>query len=59
MIRNPIIEEVRAARAALAAEHGYDIKRINEWARQQTEAMKKASRQVRASREPRSPAPAS
>lgn len=40
---NPIIEEVRAARAALAAEHGYDIRRITEWARAQTAARKAAS----------------
>ncbi|MEZ5385282.1 MAG: hypothetical protein R3F13_07195 [Prosthecobacter sp.] len=39
---NPIIEEVRAARAALAAEHGYDIRRITEWARAQTAARKAA-----------------
>jgi hypothetical protein len=39
---NPIIEEVRAARAALAAEHGYDIRRITDWAREQTAARKRA-----------------
>ena len=27
-MKNPIIEEVREARAALAAEHGYDLQRI-------------------------------
>jgi hypothetical protein len=28
MIRDPIVEEVRAVREALAKEHGYDIKAI-------------------------------
>ncbi len=37
-MNNPIIDEIRQARAALAAEHDYDLVRINEWARQQTEA---------------------
>jgi len=35
-MNNPIIDEIREARAALAAEHGYDLARINAWARQQT-----------------------
>jgi hypothetical protein len=35
-MNNPIIDEIREARAALAAEHGYDLARINDWARQQT-----------------------
>lgn len=35
-MNNPIIAEIREARAALAAEHGYDLARINAWARQQT-----------------------
>jgi hypothetical protein len=39
-MNNPIIEEIREARAALAAEHGYDLIRINDWARQQTLARK-------------------
>ena len=47
---NPLIEEVRAARASLAAEHGYDIHRITEWARQRTEALKAATRQPRANK---------
>lgn len=47
---NPIIEEVRAARAALAAEHGYDIKRINEWARKQTAARKAALGKTKANK---------
>ncbi|NLT71273.1 MAG: hypothetical protein GXX91_11345 [Verrucomicrobiaceae bacterium] len=41
-MNNPIIEEIRQARAALAEEHGYDLKRINEWAREQTEARRKS-----------------
>ncbi len=40
-MNNPIIDEIRQARAALAAEHDYDLVRINEWARQQTEAHRK------------------
>ena len=37
-MNNPIIDEIREARAALAAEHDYDLVRINAWARQQTES---------------------
>ena len=37
-MNNPIIDEIRQARAALAAEHDYNLVRINDWARQQTEA---------------------
>jgi hypothetical protein len=40
-MNNPIIDEIRQARAALAAEHDYDLVRINDWARQQTEAHRK------------------
>jgi len=40
-MNNPIIDEIRQARAALAAEHGYDLVRINAWAREQTEAHRK------------------
>lgn len=43
-MKNSIIDEVRAARAALAAEHGYDIQRITTWARQQTEILKAAAK---------------
>lgn len=43
-MNNPIIEEIRRARAALAEEHGYDLKRINEWARKQTEARKEQAK---------------
>ena len=41
-MKNPIIEEVREARAALAAEHGYDLQRIHEWAKAAHEAREKA-----------------
>lgn len=34
-MNNPIIDEVRAARAAIAAEHGYDRAKILAWARAQ------------------------
>ena len=37
-MKNEIIEEVREARAALAAEHGYDRQRIYEWAKATTAA---------------------
>lgn len=43
-MKNEIIEEVREARAALAAEHGYDRQRIYEWARATTAAHKHAQR---------------
>lgn len=43
-MKNEIIEEVREARAALAAEHGYDRQRIYEWAKATTEAHKQAQR---------------
>lgn len=38
---NPIIEEVRAARASIAAEHGYDRTKILAWARAEQAALKK------------------
>lgn len=43
-MKNEIIEEVREARAALAAEHGYDRQKIYEWARATTAAHKQAQR---------------
>ncbi len=43
-MKNEIIEEVREARAALAAEHGYDRQLIYEWARATTAAHKQAHR---------------
>ena len=43
-MKNEIIEEVREARAALAAEHGYDRQRIYEWAKATTAAHKEAKR---------------
>ena len=43
-MKNEIIKEVREARAALAAEHGYDRQRIYEWARATTEAHQQARR---------------
>ena len=43
-MKNEIIEEVREARAALAAEHGYDRQRIYEWAKATTAAHKEAQR---------------
>jgi hypothetical protein len=37
---NPIIEEVRAARASIAAAHGYDRAKILAWARSEQAALK-------------------
>jgi hypothetical protein len=45
-MNNPIIEEVREARAALAAEHGYDLQRIHEWAKTAHEARERARRKI-------------
>jgi len=39
-MNNSIIDEVRAARAALAEEHGYDRKKILEWARREQAELK-------------------
>lgn len=39
-MKNPIIDEVRAARAAIAAEHGYDREKILAWARSEQAAIK-------------------
>jgi hypothetical protein len=40
---NPIIEEVRAARASIAAEHGYDRTKIIAWARAEQATLKMKS----------------
>lgn len=37
---NSIIDEVRAARASIAAEHGYDRAKILKWARAEQAAIK-------------------
>jgi hypothetical protein len=50
-MNNPIIEEVRAARAALAKEHGYDLHRIHEWARAAHEERARMQRHERAQRD--------
>ncbi len=39
-MKNSIIDDVRAARAALAEEHGYDREKILEWARRQQAKLK-------------------
>ncbi|MCF7676523.1 MAG: hypothetical protein K9N23_22620 [Akkermansiaceae bacterium] len=39
-MNNPIIDEVRAARASIAAEHGYDREKILAWARAEQAAIK-------------------
>jgi hypothetical protein len=43
-MNNSIIDEVRAARAALAEEHGYDRKKILEWARKKQAELKSEGR---------------
>jgi hypothetical protein len=43
-MNNEIIEEVREARAALSAEHGYDRQRIYEWAKVTTAVHKQTLR---------------
>lgn len=40
---NPMIEEVRAARASIAAKHGYDRTKILAWARAEHAAHKMKS----------------
>ena len=42
IMKNELLEQVREARAALAAEHGYDPQRIYEWARAAHAARKHA-----------------
>ena len=37
---DPIVKEVREARAAIAAEFNYDLHRYLQWIREQTEARK-------------------
>ena len=44
-MKNELLEQVREARAALAAEHGYDSQRIYEWARAAHAARKQAQSQ--------------
>jgi hypothetical protein len=39
-MNNPIIDEVRAARASIAAAHGYDREKILAWARAEQAAIK-------------------
>jgi hypothetical protein len=63
---NPIIEEVRAARASIAAAHGYDRVKILAWARSEQAALKMknqgktvAAAAGRASRSPRTGHPVS
>ena len=47
---NPIIQEVRDARAALAAEHGYDHRKIFEWAKAKHAERQKEFRKSRDSK---------
>ena len=44
-MKNPIIDEVREARAALAAEHDYDRHQILEWAKKEHAARQKHPKQ--------------
>ena len=45
---DPIVQEVRAARAAIAAEFNHDLGKYLAWIREQTEARKKAMTQPKA-----------
>ena len=49
-MNNPIIDEIREARAALAEEHGYDLVRLNEWAQAQTDARRRQATQTMANK---------
>ena len=49
-MNNPIIDEIREARAALAEEHGYDLIRLNEWAQRQTDARRRLATQPMANK---------
>jgi hypothetical protein len=51
-MKNEIIGEVRKARAALAAEHGYDRQRIYEWARATHETHKQVQRTLNPNKSP-------
>ncbi len=42
MITDPIVQEVRDARAAIAAEFGYDLSKYLAWIREQTRLRKEA-----------------
>lgn len=44
MITDPIVQEVRDARAAIAAEFGYDLSKYLAWIREQTRLRKEALR---------------
>ena len=47
---DPIVQEVRDARAAIAAEFNYDLGKYLAWIRQQTEARKAALGKPRANK---------
>jgi hypothetical protein len=42
MITDPIVQEVRDARASIAAEFGYDLSKYLVWIREQTKLRKEA-----------------
>jgi len=59
MNTDPIVQEVREARAAIAAEFGYDLSKYLAWIREQTQLRKEAHGNpisVKAARSPKSPA---
>lgn len=43
MNTDPIVQEVREARAAIAAEFGYDLSKYLAWIREQTQLRKEAN----------------
>jgi hypothetical protein len=49
---DPIVQEVRAARADIAAEFNYDLRKYLAWIREQTEARKKSLLKLKAAKTP-------
>ena len=47
---DPIVQEVRDARAAIAAEFGYDLGKYLAWIREKTEARKKSLSEPKANK---------
>jgi hypothetical protein len=52
MTLDPIVQEVREARAAIAAEFGYDLSQYLVWIREQTQIQKREPQQNRGEETP-------
>ena len=52
MIADPIVQEVRDARASIAAEFGYDLSKYLVWIREQTKLRKEAPGNSRQNQSP-------